>query len=110
MATVEQMVPLAAFTSYGPGSTLMSPETKKILLENRNKAWIPKLIAMLNERHTYFITVGAAHLVGPMGVPNLLRAAGYKVDGPDAASAPNTINTAGPLPPQLRVPEPRRLN
>jgi uncharacterized protein YbaP (TraB family) len=37
---------------------------------------------MLKEKHTYFITVGAFHLVGPGGVPNLLRAAGYQVDGP----------------------------
>ena len=37
---------------------------------------------MLDEPHTFFITVGAAHLVGKTGVPNLLRAAGYKVEGP----------------------------
>jgi len=68
--------------SYGPESAMMTPLEKKALLEDRNRAWIPQIVAMLNEKHTYFITVGAAHLVGKTGVPNLLRAAGYKVDGP----------------------------
>ncbi len=45
---------------------------------------MPKIEKMLNEKRTFFITVGAAHLVGPNGVPNLLREAGYKVDGPGA--------------------------
>jgi uncharacterized protein YbaP (TraB family) len=29
-----------------------------------------------------FIAVGAAHLLGPDSVPAMLRAKGYKVDGP----------------------------
>jgi uncharacterized protein YbaP (TraB family) len=37
---------------------------------------------MLAEPHTYFITVGAGHLLGPKGVPALLRAKGYRVEGP----------------------------
>jgi uncharacterized protein len=70
--------------AFGPDSTELSPENKKALLEDRNRAWIPQIAAMLNEKHTYFITVGAGHLVGKTGVPNLLREKGYKVDGPDA--------------------------
>ncbi|MBV9692922.1 MAG: TraB/GumN family protein, partial [Alphaproteobacteria bacterium] len=31
---------------------------------------------------TYFVTVGAAHLVGPLGVPKLLRDKGFRVEGP----------------------------
>jgi uncharacterized protein YbaP (TraB family) len=60
-----------------------SPEERKIILDDRNKNWIPKIEKMLQEKRTFFITVGAAHLAGPNGVPNLLRQAGYKVDGPD---------------------------
>lgn len=68
--------------AYGPDSTDMSPDAKKAMFEHRNRAWVPEIEAMLNERHIYFITVGAGHLVGKIGVPNLLRAAGYVVDGP----------------------------
>jgi uncharacterized protein YbaP (TraB family) len=57
---------------------------RKAWLDDRNRKWVPQIEAMLNEQHTFFITVGAAHLVGPTGVPNLLRKAGYKVDGPNS--------------------------
>jgi uncharacterized protein YbaP (TraB family) len=59
-----------------------SAKFRKEWLENRNRKWVPQIEAMLNEPHTFFITVGAAHLVGKTGVPDLLRAAGYRVDGP----------------------------
>ena len=59
------------------------PALKKTMLDDRNARWIPQIKAMLAENRTYFITVGAAHLVGPKGGPALLRAAGYTVDGPD---------------------------
>jgi uncharacterized protein len=68
--------------SIGPDNKEMAPDVRKAMLEDRNRAWIPQIVGMLNEKHTYFITVGAAHLVGSIGVPNLLRAEGYKVDGP----------------------------
>ncbi|MGD0143501.1 MAG: TraB/GumN family protein [Rhizomicrobium sp.] len=73
---------MKALAGFGPDNQEMSPADRKALLEDRNRNWIPQITAMLNERHTYFITVGAGHLVGKTGVPNLLRAAGYKVDGP----------------------------
>jgi uncharacterized protein YbaP (TraB family) len=88
---------LKSLAAYGPDSRLMAPDAKKILLENRNRAWIPQLVAMLNERHTYFITVGAAHLVGSIGVPSLMRAAGYSVDGPDAGGVPQAVKAASPV-------------
>jgi uncharacterized protein YbaP (TraB family) len=58
------------------------PRMEKALFENRNAKWVDKISAMLNEDHTYFITVGAGHLAGPKGVPAMLRAKGFKVDGP----------------------------
>ncbi len=58
------------------------PGAKKVLLDDRNKAWVVQLKTMLDEKHTYFITVGAAHLAGANGVPSLLRKEGYKVEGP----------------------------
>jgi len=58
------------------------PQARKLLLDDRNARWVPKIEAMLKEKHVFFITVGAGHLTGPQGVPALLRKAGYKVDGP----------------------------
>jgi uncharacterized protein YbaP (TraB family) len=58
------------------------PAARKALLEDRNARWLPQIEAMLKEKHTFFITVGAGHLIGPQGVPALLRKAEYKVEGP----------------------------
>jgi len=58
------------------------PKMEKALLYDRNANWVKQIAAMLEENHTYFITVGAGHLTGPKGVPALLRAKGYKVEGP----------------------------
>ncbi len=58
------------------------PEAKKALLTDRNKNWVTQIAAMLKEKKVFFITVGAGHLAGADGVPAILRAAGYKVEGP----------------------------
>jgi uncharacterized protein YbaP (TraB family) len=58
------------------------PEAKKILIDDRNHNWIKDFDIMLAGSGTYFVTVGTGHLVGPHGVPALLRAKGYKVEGP----------------------------
>jgi len=76
-----------ALAAVGPDNPLMPPDEHKTLLEDRNRAWIPQIAAMLNQKHTYFMTVGAFHLVGKIGVPTLLREKGYRVDGPDLVAA-----------------------
>ncbi len=58
------------------------PQARAALFDNRNRAWVKQIEAMLSEHKTFFITVGAGHLVGENSVPALLRADGYKVDGP----------------------------
>ena len=58
------------------------PKARKALLDDRNKAWVPQIAAMLKEKQTVMVTVGAGHLTGPKGLPALLRKAGYKVSGP----------------------------
>ena len=82
---------LVAAWSHGDLRTLNSiavnglssdPTTKKALIDDRNARWTMQIEAMLEQPHTYFVTVGAAHLVGESGLPALLRAQGYKVDGP----------------------------
>ena len=71
------------FRDLGHGNA--DAEQFKAVLEDRNRNWLPKIEKMLHEKRTFMITVGAAHLPGPNGVVNLLRQAGYKVDGPDGS-------------------------
>jgi uncharacterized protein len=56
-----------------------SPELYTRLLVERNTNWIPHVETCLKERAGCFIVVGAAHLVGPDGLPALLTKKGYKV-------------------------------
>ena len=58
------------------------PGTKKLLIDDRNKAWVKALDDTLASSGVTFVTVGTGHLAGPGGVPALLRAKGYRVDGP----------------------------
>ncbi len=50
-----------------------------ILLNNRNRNWIPIMGRMMREKPTMF-AVGAGHLGGPHGVVASLRGAGYRVE------------------------------
>jgi hypothetical protein len=56
-----------------------SPELYQRLLVERNHNWVPRVEACLTEKRACFIVVGAAHLVGPDGLPTLLTKKGYKV-------------------------------
>ena len=51
----------------------------QILLYNRNIDWVEKLQGMMPTQ-SLVVAVGAGHLPGSMGVINLLRLKGYKVD------------------------------
>ena len=48
------------------------------LLKERNEKWLPKMTEAMRECPTMF-AFGAGHLVGPSGVVQMLRDAGYKV-------------------------------
>lgn len=50
-----------------------------IMLNNRNRNWIPVMAKKMKKR-TYFFAVGAGHLVGEKGVIALLRKSGYIVE------------------------------
>ena len=56
------------------------PEEEDALIYNRNADWVTKMPALMAKKPTLF-AVGAAHLPGEKGVLNLLRQAGYKVEG-----------------------------
>jgi uncharacterized protein YbaP (TraB family) len=57
----------------------LTSEFQELLLDKRNKSWIPVIETQMKKQPSFF-AVGAAHLGGPSGVINLLRQAGYKVE------------------------------
>lgn len=57
----------------------ITSENQDVLLNNRNKNWISKMIEVMKEKPTFF-GVGAGHLAGEEGVIKLLRKQGYKVE------------------------------
>lgn len=50
-----------------------------ILFYRRNEDMANDVGAFLDSEGTYFVVIGAGHLVGDKGIPNLLRKAGHKV-------------------------------
>mgnify|MGYP003404436693 FL=1 len=57
----------------------ITSENQDVLLNNRNKNWIPIMIKTMKDKSTFF-GVGAGHLAGEEGVIKLLRKQGYKVE------------------------------
>jgi len=56
------------------------PAIRKAVFDDRNRAWIKTLESVLeNETGTFFVTVGAGHLLTTNGVPALLSRDGYTV-------------------------------
>jgi uncharacterized protein len=48
------------------------------MLVDRNRAWLPKIESYLNDAgRRYLVIVGAAHLLGPDGILEMLKAKGY---------------------------------
>jgi uncharacterized protein YbaP (TraB family) len=56
-----------------------APDLYQRLLIERNHNWMPQVEACIKQNSGCFIVVGAAHLVGPDGLPTLLAKKGYKV-------------------------------
>lgn len=56
-----------------------SPELYDRLLVERNQNWVSHIDACLLQDAKCFVVVGAAHLVGPHGLPALLAKKGYDV-------------------------------
>lgn len=60
-----------------------APATYRRLIVDRNRRWARLLARIAREgRGITVVVVGAGHLVGPAGVPALLRARGLHVEGP----------------------------
>ena len=70
---------VAAVEKYTLEGLKESPELYQRLLLERNHNWVPQVEACIKQNAGCFIVVGAAHLVGPDGLPTLLAKKGYKV-------------------------------
>ena len=57
----------------------ITSDNQEVLINNRNKNWIPIMIKTMKDKPTFF-GVGAGHLAGEAGVIKLLRKEGYKVE------------------------------
>lgn len=58
---------------------LAHPELRAALLVKRNEDWARQLSGLLPSVPPAMIAVGAAHMAGPEGLPNLMRQRGYTV-------------------------------
>ncbi|MEB3213513.1 MAG: TraB/GumN family protein [Leptolyngbyaceae bacterium] len=56
------------------------PEVYDVLLRQRNQRWLPTIESLINQPQDYLVVVGAAHLVGPDSLIQLLRANEYVVE------------------------------
>lgn len=85
------------------------------LLANRNKAWANALAERLKQPGTSFVAVGAAHLLGPDGVPALLQHMGFTVSRVQASAvlpespAPSASAPPSPTPSAPPTPVPRTV-
>ena len=57
----------------------LAPIYEKLVIES-NKKMASKIEGYLNEKETYFVTVGAGHLVGSQGIIELLKGKGFVVE------------------------------
>jgi uncharacterized protein len=58
------------------------PAAYDALLTRRNAAWVAQIDTLIAGKGVVFVAVGAAHLAGPHSVQSMLRAKGYRVEGP----------------------------
>jgi uncharacterized protein YbaP (TraB family) len=70
---LDSMQTMLSQSEFGAG------EYEDLLLNDRNKNWVAQLNTIM-KKESVFVAVGAGHLIGEMGLINLLRKAGYKVE------------------------------
>ncbi len=71
---------LEAIVTKGPGEDREVSQVYEKLLFNRNKEMASRIDGFLKTGGTYFVVVGAGHLVGEKGIPQILRGMGYSVE------------------------------
>lgn len=60
----------------------VSPALYARLITHRNQAWAKALADRLKRKGTVVVVVGVGHMIGPGGLPALLRDRGFDVQGP----------------------------
>ena len=55
-------------------------EVYKVLMSDRNNAWMPKIESMLQSPEIEFVLVGGAHMVGTDGLIAQLQSLGYSIE------------------------------
>jgi uncharacterized protein YbaP (TraB family) len=55
------------------------PELYDTIVANRNRLWVDTIDVLLEQREDYLVVVGALHLVGDDGVPQLLEQRGVRI-------------------------------
>ena len=70
---------LAAMEQLTATGMLADPELRRFLLTDRNRAWAVKITQLLASGRRPLVAVGAAHMLGPEGLPALLVEAGFTV-------------------------------
>ena len=68
----------------------------KRMLDDRNPGMADGIVNLLKEGDTVFAAVGALHMVGPKGLPSLLRKKGYDVQRVKFTPVKNTKNQQKP--------------
>lgn len=56
------------------------PHIQKLLVTDRNRNWMPRIIDFLQSGKVHMIVVGAGHLPGKQGLLNLLQKQGLKIE------------------------------
>jgi uncharacterized protein len=56
------------------------PLAYKLLIADRNRAWMPRLQRLMRGGRQYFVVVGALHMVGTEGLLARFKKTGYKVE------------------------------
>ena len=59
-----------------------APAIYRTMVADRNARWLRAVLARLDQPGDAVMVVGVGHLIGPDGLPALLRAKGVRVDGP----------------------------
>ena len=54
-------------------------ELHEVLVTSRNRRWVDRIHELLDDPEDYLVIVGALHLVGDQGVPNLLTKDGVRI-------------------------------